>query len=206
MEFLEHGELFHLVQKMRGLSPNLTRFYASQVVLVLEYLHKENFVYRDLKPENILLQRNGYMKITDFGFCKKLRPGERTNTFCGTPEYIAPEVILYKGHGKPVDWYCLGILIFELMTGRCPFMDSDPMKLFTKILENPIPFPKNFDAEAKSLIRHLTNHDLSRRYGNMKKGVKDIKNHRFFKGINWADIEKMKTPSPVIPEETFNGH
>ncbi len=174
-------------------------------MLTLEYLHDQNLIYRDLKPENVLLQKNGYIKVTDFGFCKYLKAGERTNTFCGTPEYIAPEIILYKGHGKPVDWYCLGILLFEMITGKCPYTDDDPMQLFRKILDEPIKFPEGFDSDAKSLIRHLCDHDLSKRFGNLKKGVKDIKSHRFFNGLNWSDLSKMKTVSPVHPQENFKG-
>lgn len=144
-------------------------------------MHSKQLVYRDLKPENVLVQLNGYAKLTDFGFIIKLKPGTRTYTLCGTPEYLAPEIILNKGHGKAVDWYCLGMFLYEMMVGRCPFMSDDPYEIFRMILQERIKFPKNFDEGAKSIIRHLTDHDLSKRYGNLKNGSEDIKKHRFFK-------------------------
>ena len=109
--------------------------------------------------------------MADFGFIKKLEKHERTCTFCGTPEYMAPEIFLNKGYGHSVDWYALGIMIYELMYGRPPFMDANPIEIFKKALNEKIKFPKDFDPGAKSLIRHLTEHDLSRRYGNLVKGV-----------------------------------
>jgi protein kinase X len=93
-------------------------------------LHSRSLVYRDLKPENVLVANSGYLKLSDFGFIKKLKPTERTNTLCGTPEYLAPEIILNKGHSFPVDWYCLGIFIYEMMAGRCPFIADDPYEIF----------------------------------------------------------------------------
>ena len=128
------------------------------------------------------------MKLSDFGFLKQVKPGERTYTLCGTPEYLAPEILLNKGHGKPVDWYTLGIFLFEMMVGKCPFMHQDPYEIFKMIIHTPIKFPKGFDRNAKSLIRHLTDHDLSKRFGNLKSGSEDVKSHRFFSDINFSHI------------------
>ena len=111
---------------------------------MFEYLHSKNIVYRDLKPENILIAVDGYLKLTDFGFAKFLTDG-RTYTLCGTPEYLAPEILLNKGHGKPVDWWTLGILIYEMLAGIDPFNDEDPMGIYQKILKGKIKFPKDFD-------------------------------------------------------------
>jgi len=122
MDYVEGGELFKLVQAKRKLDASFAKFYAAQIVLCFEYLHELGLVYRDLKPENVLLAHTGYVRLTDFGFLKRLQPGERTYTLCGTPEYLAPEIILNKGHGKAVDWYCLGMFVYELMAGHCPFM------------------------------------------------------------------------------------
>jgi len=166
----------------------MAKFYVSQVILCFEYLHSKDLIYRDLKPENVLLHSSGYIRLSDFGFLKKLKKNERTYTLCGTPEYLAPEIILNKGHGRAVDWYCLGIFIYEIMVGRCPFMHNDPMKIFEKVLYTKIRFPQGFDSAAKSIIRHLTDHDLSKRYGNLKNGSDDIKTHRFFNEVNFFII------------------
>ena len=131
-------------------------------------------IYRDLKPENVLVQNNGYIKITDFGFVKRLKAWDRTYTLCGTPEYIAPEVILNTGHGRAADWYTLGIFIYELMNGRPPFMHSDTYEIFKMTLREQIPFKQDFSSDAKSLIRHLCDHDLSKRFGNLVNGTSDI--------------------------------
>lgn len=145
MEYVEGGELFKVIQKMGHLDASMAKFYAAQIILVFEYLHSKNFVYRDLKPENVLVHTSGYLKVSDFGFLKTVKPSERTFTICGTPEYLAPEIIMNKGHGQPVDWYCLGIFIYELMVGRCPFMHDDPYEIFKMILFEKIRFPREFD-------------------------------------------------------------
>jgi len=145
---------------------------------MFEYLQSKNIVYRDLKPENLLIAKDGYLKMTDFGFAKIVP--DRTYTLCGTPEYLAPEILLNKGHGKPVDWWCLGILIFEMLTGTDPFTDDDPMKIYEKILVGKIKFGSGFDKDAKSLIKHLLVGDLSKRYGTLVNGVNDVKSHRWF--------------------------
>ena len=188
MDFIDGGELYKLIQQREKLDIGLARFYASQIILTFEYLHGKNLIYRDLKPENVLIHQSGYLKLSDFGFIKRIQEGERTYTICGTPEYLAPEIIMNKGHGKPVDWYCLGIFIYEMLVGACPFMNDDPFEIFKKIIQTKISFPKDFDKKAKSLIRHLTDHDLSKRYGNLKHGVEDIKNHRFFRDLSFYNI------------------
>lgn len=179
----------------------MARFYAAQVFLVFEYLHNKNLIYRDLKPENILVQDNGYIKLTDFGFIKKLNPWDRTYTLCGTPEYMAPEVIQNLGHGRPVDWYTMGIFIYELMVGRPPFMHNDTYEVFKMILKEQIVFPSGFNSEAKSLVRHLTDHNLSKRFGNLINGSDDIRNHRFFKVVDFDELVTMKMTAPHVPKE-----
>lgn len=123
---------------------SLNRFYTANVVLCFEYLHSKNIIYRDLKPENLIIASDGYLKLIDFGFAKVLNEG-RTFTICGTPEYIAPEIILNQGHGKPVDWWTLGILIYEMHTGIDPFNDEDPMGIYKNILRGTITFPTLFE-------------------------------------------------------------
>jgi protein kinase A len=140
----------------------------------------------------------GYLKLTDFGFAKIV--DGRTYTLCGTPEYLAPEIILNKGHGKPVDWWTVGVLLYEMIAGIDPFSDDDPMMVYQKILKGKIKFPSGFDSNAKSLVKHLLEGDLTKRYGNLKGGVSDIKNHRFFKTLSWSDLINRKPPAPYIPK------
>jgi len=161
---------------------------------MFEYMHSKNIVYRDLKPENILIGADGYLKLTDFGFAKYV--DGRTYTLCGTPEYLAPEILLNKGHGKPVDWWCLGILIYEMLAGIDPFNDEDPMAIYQKILKGKVKFPRAFDKNAKSLVKHLLVADLTKRYGNLKGGANDIKTHRWFSDIDWEQLlQKKITPT-----------
>lgn len=170
---------------------------------MFEFLHSKNIIYRDLKPENILIDRAGYLKLTDFGFAKVCEG--RTYTLCGTPEYLAPEILLNKGHGKPVDWWTFGVLLYEMLAGIDPFNDEDPMLIYQKILKGKIKFPSSFLPNAKSLVKHILEQDLSKRYGNLKRGVDDIKNHRLFKGIDWNLILTYKIKAPYLPKVASNG-
>ena len=129
------------------------RLYICQIICIFDYLHNKDIIYRDLKPENILIHKSGYLKLTDFGFAKIVEG--RTYTLCGTPEYLAPEIILNKGHGKPVDWWTCGILLYEMIAGIDPFSDDDPMMVYQKILKGKIKFPSGFDSNAKSIIKHF---------------------------------------------------
>ena len=150
LEYIPGGELFSLLRSMKNFPVNHAKFYSAHIVTIFEYLHNKNIIYRDLKPENILINQNGYLKLTDFGFAKIIT--DLTYTLCGTPEYLAPEIITNKGHGKPVDWWTFGILLYEMLVGIDPFNDNDPMGIYQKILKCKVKFPKNFDKNAKSLI------------------------------------------------------
>jgi len=198
LEFISGGELFTYLRSVGRLETSHACFYASQVTAMFEYLHSMNIIYRDLKPENLLISDDGYLKLTDFGFAKVLEG--RTYTLCGTPEYLAPEILLNKGHGKAVDWWTLGILIYELNAGIDPFTADDPMDIYRKILKGKIRFPKNFDQNARSIVKHLLEADLSKRYGNLKNGANDIKNHRWFGQIDWNSLLAKKIPVPYKPK------
>ena len=198
LEYIQGGELFTLLRTKRTFPIPQARFYIAHIITIFEYLHSKNIVYRDLKPENILINKNGYLKLTDFGFAKQLE-NEKTYTLCGTPEYLAPEIILNKGHGKAVDWWTLGILLYEMLVGIDPFSDDDPMKTYQKILKGKINFPKTINKDAKSLIKHLLTQDTSKRFGCLKSGVKDILNHRFFEGFDWKNFVYLSMPAPYLP-------
>jgi len=148
--------------------------------------------------KNLLLDKKGYLKITDFGFAKRV--DFKTYTLCGTPEYIAPEVLLNKGHGKGVDWWTLGILIYEMLTGEPPFVDDDPMGIYQKILGNKLSFPKGFEKSAKSLTKKFLTADLTKRYGCLKNGSLDIKKSKWFANMDWNRLQRKELVAPIIPE------
>lgn len=197
MEFVAGGELFKYLRKSGSFQRPQAAFYAAQVAMMWEYLHSLNIVYRDLKPENLLIDTTGYLKLVDFGFAKIV--SARTYTLCGTPEYLAPEVILNKGHGKAVDWWTLGILLYEMLVGIDPFNDPDPMNMYQNILKGKLRFTRTVDSDSKSLIKHLLENDLSKRYGNLRGQASDVKDHRFFKGMSWKDLYDRRIPAPYIP-------
>ncbi|XP_064826983.1 putative serine/threonine-protein kinase PRKY isoform X2 [Oncorhynchus masou masou] len=166
MDYVPGGELFSYLRSRGRFSNTTGLFYSTEIVCAIEYLHSKEIVYRDLKPENILLDSEGHIRLTDFGFAKKL--SDRTWTLCGTPEYLAPEVIQSKGHGRAVDWWALGILIFEMLAGYPPFFDDNPFGIYQKILAGKLEFPRHLDFYVKDLIKKFLVIDRARRLGNMK--------------------------------------
>uniref|UniRef100_A0A1A9W6K8 Protein kinase domain-containing protein n=1 Tax=Glossina brevipalpis TaxID=37001 RepID=A0A1A9W6K8_9MUSC len=199
LPFINGGELFTYHRKVRKFNEKQARFYAAQVFLGLEYLHNVHLLYRDLKPENILIDSNGYLKITDFGFAKKVET--RTMTLCGTPEYLPPEIIQSKPYGTSVDWWSYGVLVFELVAGNSPFSpySKDVMVMYAKICEGEYKMPAFFSAQLKDLVDHLLQVDLSKRYGNLTNGVKDIKDHAWFKPIDWYAVLNQEIAAPYVP-------
>mmetsp|Transcript_18474 Transcript_18474/g.33268 ORF Transcript_18474/g.33268 Transcript_18474/m.33268 type:complete len:322 (+) Transcript_18474:48-1013(+) len=200
LDYVPGGELFTYLRRASKFDSATAAVYAAQVICVFEYLHSQDIIYRDLKPENLLLDTNGYLKLTDFGFAKFLSSG-RTFTLCGTPGYLAPEILLNRGHGKPVDWWALGVLIYEMLTGAEPFADDDPMSVYRKILSGKVSYPRDFNKDAKSLVKHLLEHDLTKRYGNRRQGVSDLKTHRWFRKhcINWTSLLCRELSMPLKP-------
>jgi len=198
MEYIVGGEFFTHLRRHRRFPNKTAQFYAAHIVLVFQYLHSKEIVYRDLKPENLLIDKTGHLKITDFGFAKIVE--SRTWTLCGTPEYIAPEILLNKGHGKPVDWWALGILIYEMLAGNPPFVDESPMGIYQKILSGKLTFPKFFSEAAKDLIRKLLTADITKRLGNLKNGAADIRNHKWFQDFDWTALYNYQLKAPWIPD------
>ncbi|XP_050460649.1 cAMP-dependent protein kinase catalytic subunit beta-like [Cataglyphis hispanica] len=200
LPFAQGGEMFTHLRRMGKFDESLAKFYAAQVVLALEYLHHCSLVYRDLKPENILIETTGYIRITDFGFCKMV--DGRTWTLCGTPEYLAPEIILSKGYGKAVDWWSFGVLVYEMNAGYQPFYAPDPMKLYKKIVAGKFKFAHHFGENLRDILKCTLRVDLTRRYGNLKDGSMDIKKHQWFQSINWLEIYNQKVQPSFIPQCT----
>ncbi|XP_037608546.1 cGMP-dependent protein kinase 1-like [Sebastes umbrosus] len=195
------GELWTLLRDRGSFDDGTTRFYTGCVIEALAFLHSRGIIYRDLKPENIILDRQGYAKLVDFGFAKKVGLGKKTWTFCGTPEYVAPEIILNKGHDSSADCWSLGILVFELLSGSPPFSGSDPMKTYNVILRgiDMIEFPKKITKSAANLIKRLCRDNPSERLGNQKNGAKDIQKHKWFEGFNWDGLRQGTIGSPFTP-------
>ncbi|XP_055634435.1 cAMP-dependent protein kinase catalytic subunit beta-like [Toxorhynchites rutilus septentrionalis] len=200
MPFICGGEMFSLLRKNKRFGEEQSKFYGAQVLLAIEYLHHMNLIYRDLKPENILIDSKGYVKITDFGFCKLIR--DRTWTLCGTPEYLAPEIIQAKGYGKSVDWWSFGILLFEMMAGYTPFYthSNDQMVMFEKICKGKFKFPSSVGGDLRNLVQNIVQVDLTRRFGNLKNGPNDIKQHAWFRGTNWIGLMNAEVTAPFIPK------
>lgn len=198
MDFVEGGELFSLLRKSQRFPNPVAKFYAAEVTLALEYLHAKQIIYRDLKPENLLLDRHGHLKITDFGFAKKVP--DITWTLCGTPDYLAPEVVSSKGYNKSVDWWSLGILIFEMLCGFTPFWDQgSPMKIYENILKGKVKYPPYIHPDAQDLLQRLITADLTKRLGNLHGGSEDVKNHPWFAEVTWERLAKKDIDAPYVP-------
>jgi len=173
------GELFTYLRRAGKFSPSSVLFYSAEIVSALDYLHSMGVIYRDLKPENLLLDGEGHLKIIDFGLAKLVM--DETWTVCGTPEYLAPEIIQGDGHTKAVDWWALGVLIYEMLSGYPPFFHSDLITLYDKILHGKVEWPEcspPLDPLARNLASRLLVQNTNKRLGNLRNGAQDIKKHR----------------------------
>ncbi|KAI1314429.1 serine/threonine protein kinase psk1 [Mortierella claussenii] len=202
LEYASGGELFTHLATERMFSEENTAFYAAQLVLALEHLHSLGIIYRDLKPENIMLNAHGDIVLTDFGLSKvPLEHSDgRTNTVCGTIEYMAPEVISERVHyDRTVDWWSLGIVIHDMLTGSPPFVASNRKKTMDAILNKKLNLPYYLSSDAKDLLTRLLKRTPSARLGHGPKGIENIKNHRFFRKINWKLLALRELEPPIVP-------
>ncbi|XP_055929106.1 serine/threonine-protein kinase Sgk2-like isoform X3 [Argiope bruennichi] len=199
LDYVNGGELFFHLQRERYFPEPRARFYAAEITSALGYLHSEGIIYRDLKPENILLDYKGHVVLTDFGLSKEgLAEKDTTTTFCGTPEYLAPEVLRKQAYDKAVDWWCLGAVLYEMLYGLPPFYSKDTLEMYQNILNKPLRLRTNISIPARNLLEGLLQKDKSKRLG-AANDVEDIKKHDFFKAINWADLEAKVIPPPYNP-------
>jgi len=197
MEFCNGGELFFHLQRFGRFTESKTRFYTSEIALALGYLHSLDIMYRDLKPENVLLNAEGHVKLTDFGLARIGASRTHSKSMCGTPEYLAPEIILRKGHDKAADWYTLGALIFEMLNGRSPFQTRQGNReLFRRILADVVQFPIPVSAAAKSICKALLVKDPTRRLNTLQ----SVQIQPFFQGIDWVALENLEVPPPFVPK------
>ena len=191
LAFVNGGELFHHLQKEHTFHVNRARFYTAELLCALECLHGFNVIYRDLKPENILLDYSGHIALCDFGLCKMdMKDEDRTNTFCGTPEYLAPELLEGRPYTKSVDWWTLGILLYEMLTGLPPFYNENTNEMYRKILTDHLTFPHDMLDSAKDLLSKLLDRNPERRLG--ANGAAEIKAHAFFAQIDWSKLLQRK--------------
>jgi len=204
MDVVQGGELFNRLQTSSTpgrISVAEARFYAACELDVLAYLHTYSIVYRDLKPENVLIDAAGYIKLVDFGFAKCIT--DRSFTVCGTPEYLAPELLLSQGHDRGVDYWALGILLFEMVSGYSPFADeanADQVVICKNILRGSVEFPPHVrDKEIKELILRLLAREVPRRIGCLHGGAADVREHKFFQTIDWDELRARRLPTPWVP-------
>lgn len=191
------GELFTVLRKESMFKEPAARFYAGSVILAFEYLHSKQTVYRDLKPENLLLDEDGYIKVADFGFAKKIT--NKTWTLCGTPEYLCPEIVSGEGHGKGVDWWTVGILVYEMMASYTPFYHQNQLKMYDKIVRGRYKFPSHFSSEAKSIVTAFLQHKPTQRLGVIQGEAAEIKRHAWFAGFDWDKLASKQFVAPVKP-------
>ncbi|XP_077186469.1 cGMP-dependent protein kinase 2-like [Paroedura picta] len=226
LEFCKGGELWAKLREVRYFPEPVAAFCSACVIEALDYLHNQGIVYRDLKPENLMLDGKGYVKLVDFGFAKSLNPGEKTYSFCGTPDYLAPEILRHEGHDYAVDFWMLGVLIFEMIVGRPPFHSSEPEKTYSKILDGIFSFPVSVSEAACSLVAKLCRRRPGQRLGTTGNGIRAIRKHRWFSAISWKKLALRQIEAPTkamlkmgypyanfrrysvpgeVPEEEFSG-
>jgi protein-serine/threonine kinase len=197
MDFCPNGDLGTHLTREKKFSEEKAKFYMAEIALALGELHKNGILFRDLKPENVVLDKDGHARLTDFGLSKEGVSDEQlSKSFCGSIAYLAPEMLKRAGHTRSVDWYLLGVLTFEMVTGSPPFYSPNREQMFSNIQKAELKFPPFLSEDCKLIIRELMNRDVHKRLGASKKDVEELKEHRFFSDINFDDILNKDIPPP----------
>ncbi|KAM6910800.1 ribosomal protein S6 kinase beta-1 [Lycodopsis pacificus] len=200
LEYLSGGELFMQLEREGIFMEDTACFYLAEISMAMGHLHQKGIIYRDLKPENIMLNDNGHVKLTDFGLCKEsIHDGTVTHTFCGTIEYMAPEILMRSGHNRAVDWWSLGALMYDMLTGAPPFTGENRKKTIDKILKCKLSLPPYLTQEARDLLKKLLKRNASLRLGAGPGDAAEVQAHPFFRHINWDDLLARKVEPPFKP-------
>ena len=201
MEFMKGGELYQHLMKLDRFSEDQAKFYAACIAMALGHLHNNDYIYRDLKLENILLDEQGYAKLTDFGLAKFVKSDEKALTFCGTPEYLSPELLLGQGHNRPADWWSLGVLIYEMIYGVPPFYSSNVQNMYKKIVREPVIFKSDLHVSdlCKDLINNLLHKDQKTRLGSQADSL-EVLSHPWFANLDWSKLVERKLEAPFKPK------
>ncbi|KAI8842266.1 kinase-like domain-containing protein [Chytriomyces cf. hyalinus JEL632] len=202
LEYIPGGDMFSHIRKHVRFQESIARFYTCEILLALEYIHSKDVVYRDLKPENILIDPLGHIKIADFGFAKVI-PRNHATTFCGTPAYMAPEIIMRAGYTKAVDWWSFGTVCYELMAGYGPFQADSPLRCYERILNFEMRWSSQIGDVAKDLLSKLLQSNPGKRLG--INGAREIKAHPWFRTVNWKEVESCSIPVPFVPSIVGDG-
>ncbi|XP_057419401.1 serine/threonine-protein kinase AtPK2/AtPK19-like [Lotus japonicus] len=200
LDFINGGHLFFHLYRQRIFSEDQARIYTAEIVSAVSHLHSNGIVHRDLKPENILMDADGHVMLTDFGLSKEIDESGRSNSLCGTTEYMAPEILLGKGHNKDADWWSVGVLLFEMLSGKAPFIHTNRKKLQEKIIKEKVKLPPFLTTEAHSLLKGLLQKDPTTRLGSGPNGEEQIKSHKWFRSINWKKLEARELKPKFKPD------
>ena len=200
-DFMQGGDMFYHLHSKKKFEESIVKFYAIELILGLGFLHKNNMIYRDLKPENVLMDSKGHLKISDFGLSKILEnPDDKAYTICGTPQYLAPEILENKGYDKSVDWWSLGCFIYEMLTGYIPFYIPKGNRINPEVFNEPINFPPGINPLATDLISQLLKTNPKERLGYGEEDDEKIKSHEFFKDVKWEKYWNKEIEPPFVPE------